>query len=300
MSLGSLTYEVLVVDGQPIPGRSAPDGSPSMWSPTSATLVCGQEKAVLIDGLTTKEHAAALVAWVEGRGLTLQTIYVTHGHGDHFFGLGPLVARHPGVHVVALPEVVERMREQTSPAVYDTLWKPLFGDQIPEEIVTASPLDGDRIDLEGHALLVHRAGHTDRSDTSFVHVPDLHLVVAGDIVYNGVFPFTVDTDRTTRDEWRQALADVAACRPAYVVAGHKAPGADDHPRHIAETRRFLDDFDAALDSGASAEEIFDSLVTTHHGRLNRTALWAGVAVHAKARDKQAARAAMPDTSLTTR
>lgn len=286
--MGVLTYEVLVVDGQPVPGRPAPDGSPSMWSPTSATLICGEESAVLIDGLTTKEHAAALIAWIDGRGLALQTIYITHGHGDHFFGLGPLVARHPGAEVVALPEVVDRMREQTSPEVYEKLWRPLFGSQIPEDIVTAVPLEGDRIDLEGHTLFVHRAGHTDRSDTTFVHVPDLALVVAGDIVYNGVFPFTVDTDRASRDEWRQALDDVAACKPLHVVAGHKAPTADDDRRHIAETRKFLDDFDAALDSGASAEEIFDSLVTTHHDRLNRTALWVGISVQAHHRDKHAA------------
>jgi len=288
---GPLTYEVLVVDGQPIPGRPAPDGSPAMWSPTSATLVCGEKRAVLIDGLTTKEHAAALVDWIGGRGLELQTIYVTHGHGDHFFGLGPLVARHPDVQVVALPEVVEHMRDQTSPQVYDNLWRPLFGDQIPEEIVTASPLDGDRIDLEGHSIIVHRAGHSDRSDTTFVHVPDLDLVVAGDIVYNGVFPFTVETDRASRDEWRKALDDVAACKPTHVVAGHKSPTADDDPRHIGETRKFLDDFDAALDSGASAEEMFESLAAAHSDRINRTALAAGVFVHAKKRDKQAALAA---------
>lgn len=286
---GQLTYEVLVVDGHPIPGRPAPDGSPSMWSPTSATLICGATHAVLIDGLTTREHAAALVDWIGERGLTLQTIYVTHGHGDHFFGLGPLVERHPGVQVVALPEVVDGMLQQTSPEVYESLWRPLFGDQIPDDIVTAKPLDSDRIDLEGHSLLIHRAGHTDRSDTTFVHVPDLDLVVAGDIVYNGVFPFTVNTDRSTRDEWRQALDDIAACKPAYVVAGHKVPTADDDPRHIAETRKFLDDFDAALDSGAAPEEIFDSLITTHEHRLNRTALWVGVSVQAHQRDKQAAR-----------
>ncbi len=288
---GQLSYEVLVVDGQPIPGRPAPDGSPSMWSPTSATLICGEKRAVLIDGLTTKEHAAALIDWIDRRGLELQTIYITHGHGDHFFGLGPLVQRHPGVQVVALPEVVERMREQTSPEIYDGLWRPLFGDQIPEEIVAATALQGDRIELEGHNLIVHRAGHTDRSDTTFVHVPDLALVVAGDIVYNGVFPYTVETDRASRDEWRRALDDVAACRPTHVVAGHKSPTADDDPRHIAETRRFLDDFDAALDSGASAEEMFDSLVATHGDRINRAALAAGVFVHAKKRDKQATLAA---------
>lgn len=285
---GHLSYEVLVVDGQPIPGRAAPDGSPSMWSPTSATLVCGEHRAVLIDGLTTKEHAEALIDWIGGRGLELETICVTHGHGDHFFGLGPLVARHPRARVVALPEVVERMREQTSPAVYDNLWAPLFGDQIPEHIVEAEPLEGDRITLEGHELVVHRAGHTDRSDTTFVHVPALDLVVAGDIVYNGVFPFTVDTDRSSRDEWREALAAIAACRPSHVVAGHKMAGVDDDPRHILETRRFLDDFDAALDSGATAEDIFESLATTHHDRFNRAALWAGVAAQSRKRDREVA------------
>lgn len=283
-----LTHDVLVADGQPIPGKPAPDGSPSMWSPTSATLICGKENAVLIDGMTTKEHAESLIAWVAAHGLTLQTIYITHGHGDHFFGLAPLVDLHPGVEILALPEVITDMTEQTSPAVYDKLWAPLFGDQIPDQVVTAKPLQGDRIVLEGHVLTIHRAGHSDRSNTTFVHVPDLELVVAGDIVYNGVFPFTVETDRATRDEWRQALDDIAACKPTRVVAGHKKPGTDDHPRHIAETRKFLDDFDAALDSGASAEEIFENLVAEHPDRLNRTALWVGASIGAYKRDKAAA------------
>lgn len=287
MSAGQLTYEVLVVDGQPVPGRPAPDGSLSMWSPTSATLICGEHSAVLIDGLTTREHADALIGWIAQRGLRLQTIYVTHGHGDHFFGLGPLVAQHPGVQVVALPEVADHMDEQATGAIYESLWRPLFGDQIPDEIVIASPLYGTRIDLEGHSLLIHRAGHTDRSHTTFVHVPDLDLVVAGDIVYNGVFPYTVETNRHTRYQWRKALDDIASLRPRHVVAGHKAPNATDDPRHIAETRKFLDDLDATLDSGATAEEIFDSLVTTHPDRLNRTALWVGITFNVRDRDRAA-------------
>jgi len=285
---GELTYDVLVVDKQQVPGRPTPDGSPSEWSPTSATLICGQESAVLIDGMTTKEHAAALIEWVASHGRTLQTIYVTHGHGDHFFGLAPLVEQHPGVRVVALPEVIAHMEEQASSPIYDKLWQPVFGDQIPEKLVTAEPLESDRIELEGHTLLIHRAGHTDRSDTTFVHVPDLDLVVAGDIVYNGVFPFTVETTRASRDEWRQALDDIAACNAAHVVGGHKDPAADDDPRHIAETRQFLDDFDAALESGASAEEMFTDLVARHPDRINRSALWFGINVQTRMRDKEAA------------
>jgi len=41
----------------------------------------------------TVEQAAALVEWVAASGKNLTTIYVTHGHGDHFFGIGAVLNR---------------------------------------------------------------------------------------------------------------------------------------------------------------------------------------------------------------
>lgn len=72
------------------------------------------------------------------------------------------------------------------------------------------PLEGNRIDLEGHSLFVHRAGHTDRSDTTFVHVPELALVVAGGIVYNGVFPSTVAAALASKPRVRYPAGPTAA------------------------------------------------------------------------------------------
>ena len=34
--------------------------------------------------------------------------------------------------------------------------------------------------------MIVEVGHTDTDDTTVLHVPDLDLVVAGDVIYNGV------------------------------------------------------------------------------------------------------------------
>ena len=47
-------------------------------------------------------------------------------------------------------------------------------------------METDSFDLEGHTFRAVEAGHTDTLDTTVLHVPDLHLVVAGDVVYGGV------------------------------------------------------------------------------------------------------------------
>src|SRR2546427_8327129 len=42
------------------------------------------------------------------------TIYITHGHGDHWFGIGTLLERFPNAGAVATPNVVKVMRDRKS------------------------------------------------------------------------------------------------------------------------------------------------------------------------------------------
>ena len=70
-------------------------GMPVMWVANSSTLISGERDAVLVDTFLTTEQSRRLMDWVVASGKNLTTIYVTHGHGDHFFGLAPLLERFP-------------------------------------------------------------------------------------------------------------------------------------------------------------------------------------------------------------
>ena len=91
-----LNWDVFVTPGIPMVTSHLPPGAKQgMWSPISSTLIYGKRDAVLVDAFITIEQADALVDWVAASGKNLTTIYVTHGHGDHFVGIGALLNRFP-------------------------------------------------------------------------------------------------------------------------------------------------------------------------------------------------------------
>ena len=108
----------------------------------------------------TISQADALADWVAASGKNLTTIYITHGHGDHWFGIGALLERFPNARAVATPDVVKVMRQHASPEVLERVWKAGFPGQIPERLVIAEELKGNVIDLEGYDLVAVELGHT--------------------------------------------------------------------------------------------------------------------------------------------
>src|ERR1700686_1668411 len=141
-----LTWEVVLAPSIPaIAPDVAPGETARPWPPISSTLISGERDAVLVDTPITVEQARALVNWVAARGKNLTTIYATHGHGDHFFGAGPVLKRFPSARLVATPDVVKVMRQQASPQTLASFWKPLFPGQIFDHLVIAEELTGSVI-----------------------------------------------------------------------------------------------------------------------------------------------------------
>jgi len=116
----------------------------------------------------------------------LTSIYVTHGHGDHWFGVSVLLDRFSGARAVAIPAVVEQMRRHSTPDALQ-LWNRRFPGQIPHQLTVAEALTDHVIELEGRELVAVPLGHTDMNDTTCLHVPSVGLVAAGDAVYIATF-----------------------------------------------------------------------------------------------------------------
>ena len=227
-----LKWDVFVIKRQGLTRDLPPGKEQWMWVPTSATLIYGKRDAVLVDALLTVEQAHALVDWVTASGKNLTTVYVTHGHGDHFFGIAALQERFPNARAVATADVVRVMRQQASPEYVANFWNVRFPGQIPKRLVIAEELAGHVIDLEGRDLVVVEVGHTDTDHTTSLHVPSVGLVVAGDVAYNDVHPYLVESNVQTRREWIAALDTIESLNPRAVIAGHKQRGGDDSPRSL--------------------------------------------------------------------
>jgi glyoxylase-like metal-dependent hydrolase (beta-lactamase superfamily II) len=255
--------------------RGVPPGKETLaWVTNTVTLIYGQRDAVLVDTFLSAQHSKDLVDWVVESGKNLTTIYVTHAHGDHFFGLKPLLDPFPNAKAIAVASVVKAIRDQIKPEYVKSFWEPRFPGQIPQQLAAPEVLQGDTFYLEGEELKVVELGHTDTSHTTALYVPSIGLVVSGDGVYNNTHLYLAERDDKTIDEWLQALDTIEALRPNAVIAGHGVLDPDSSPRHIGETRRYLHDFAASLASTSTAPELYHKMLSLYPDRVNPGSLWA--------------------------
>src|SRR6267142_2767477 len=271
----NLRWDVFVTPGIPVVTRDKPSGvSETLFQATASTLIYGVHDAVLVDAFMTVKQANTLADWVAARGKNLTTIYITHGHGDHWFGLGTLLERFPKAKAVATPNAVKEMHGNASPQAVDGVWKAGFPGQIPDKLVFAEEMRGNVIDLEGRELVAVELGHTDTDDTTCLHVPCIGLVVAGDAAYNDVHLYLAESNAQTRREWISALDKMESLHPRAVVATHKRPENDDNPRIIEQTRQYIRDFDRLAETTTTAQELYDKMLELYPNRVNPGwALW---------------------------
>jgi glyoxylase-like metal-dependent hydrolase (beta-lactamase superfamily II) len=270
----SLRWDVHVAPSEPLLASDLAEGEEApFWSPIAATLISGERDAVLVDALLTVGQAHDLVEWIDGHGKNLTAVYITHGHGDHWFGLGAVLDRFPGARAFALPAVIEQMRVGSAPEFVESFWRPRFDGKLPEEFVFPEPLEGHIIDLEGHELVVVELGHTDTDQTSCLHVPDIGVVVAGDGAYNDVHLYLAESDPEGRREWIAALDTIESLHPQAVIAGHQRAGRHDGPEIIEETRQYIRDFDRIAERTSTAQDLYDEVIALYPDRINPNAVW---------------------------
>lgn len=196
---------------------------PSGWG-ANAVAVLGDGETLLVDPLVSPAYARELKRLLAERGAgPVRWVVTTHHHTDHSVGASVFAAE--GAEVVAHALAAGRMAEEqpailegrrTSPAL-----GALFADAVPAaptRLVTV-PLE---ISVGGLDAVVRPCGPAHTPGDLRVDLPDLGVVVTGDLVFHRYHP---NLEHADLDGWKRGL-EALLREPAGTtfVPGHGPPG----------------------------------------------------------------------------
>jgi glyoxylase-like metal-dependent hydrolase (beta-lactamase superfamily II) len=225
------------------------------------TLITGETEAILIDVPFARSDAYRIVAEILDSGKKLTTIFVTHDHPDHFFGLDVLSDAFPDAKIVASPIVVKDMTR--SIPIKFARWSSMLGANAPRRPVIPAALAGDTLMIDGRALQVMGPMQGDHVRSTVVWDPETRTLIAGDTVYNGMFVWLGEHTEERYSAWLAVLDRLEALHPNRVIAGHTKPGLPDDNMGIDWTRAYIKAFARTAKIAKSPEE-FQTLMRAQY------------------------------------
>jgi glyoxylase-like metal-dependent hydrolase (beta-lactamase superfamily II) len=220
---------------------------------TDITLVKGDKNAVLIDAPFTRADAHRIVAAVLESGKTLETIFVTHDHPDHFFSVEVLTDAFPNARVVAAAQVVDDIWKSIPLKL--KRWGPMLGTNGPRHPIAPTALSSNSFELEGHRFEVLGPMQGDHAHATAVWIPEIKTLVAGDLLFNEMHLWLGESPRPARAAWAKSVEQLASLGATRVVAGHKKPGLPDDTSSIDYTRRYLQVFEQSVGTSKTSAEL---------------------------------------------
>ncbi|MGW0581984.1 MBL fold metallo-hydrolase [Streptomyces sp. NPDC002920] len=275
-----LTLSVFTAPSRPVngpPAIPAPQGGWT-WPPTAATLIAGEREAILVDTVPTVEDSRKLADWIEASGKELTSIYITHGHIDHYLGSSTLVDRFPRARLVATEAVARDIKTEAESGNDRDFYGQMFVDELCSTVIEPEVLADHRLELEGHDVIAVATGQSDVKDSSYIHVPDLSAVIVGDIAYNDVHPTLIGSDHESRLAWIQTLSQIQDLKPSIVVAAHRRSDATNNAEVLADTIAYLQKVDRLLAGEPTAVQFIEQMIEAYPTRLNISTLLYGAAL----------------------
>ena len=219
----------------------------------NSTLVIGDKDILLIDSQFSLSEAHKLAAEILESRKHLATIYSTHAHPDHLFGLAVLKQAFPDAKIVALPATVTAAK--TGWPARQKFWFATYGANIPgPDPVLPEELAAPVLTLEGEQFpITGGVQGADGPGNSFVYIPSLKAVVTGDIVFDHVY-FGVPRD-AARENWVKTVSQIAALNPSIVIPGHEGAAATHDMRAIEWMKTYISDWDANVAKSKTAVEM---------------------------------------------
>ncbi len=228
----------------------------------NSTMISGKKDMLVIDAQFGLAEARKLAAEIHASKKNLTVIYITHPHPDHYFGLAVLKQEFPSAKIVALPATINSIK--TGWPNRQKFWFPTYGNNIPgPDPVLPEELPTPMLTLEGQQFPITGGVQGDGPGNSFVSIPSLKAIVAGDTVFDRVY-FGVPKGKA-REDWMKTLDQISALKPVILIPGHEGPGAKHDLSAIAFMKKYIADWDANVASSKTAAEMRAKVVAQYPG-----------------------------------
>ena len=205
----------------------------------ASVIIMGKTDAVLIDTQWTLSNAHRVVAEIQETGKRLKTIYITHAHPDHYFGLGPIAEAFPESRVTALPSVARTINRQFFGKIEH--WEQVIGvTNVPRKAVNIEPLLENWIELEGHRIEIISEVMGDLKYNTVVWIPSTKTLYGSDVLFNQAHLFTCEVTAEERQQWIKEIERFENFGAEVIIPGHQKPGMPFDDSSFSFTRDYLE------------------------------------------------------------
>ena len=189
----------------------------------ASVIVMGKTDAVLIDAQWTLSNAHRVIAEIAETGKHLKTIYVTHAHPDHYFGLGVIAEAFPSARVTALASVARTINHQFFGKLEH--WEKVIGPtNVCRKTVNIESLSQNYIELEGQRIEIIPEVMGDLKYNTVVWIPSIKTLYGSDVLFNQAHPFTCEVTAEERQQWIRDIERLEKIGAEVIIPGHQKPG----------------------------------------------------------------------------
>lgn len=180
--------------------------SPEAGVMVTSHIIETERQLVIVDTTLLPSTAAEVRSYADSLGKPIERIIISHAHSDHWSGL----ASFAGIPVFT----TDKVREDIAQEIRDE------GAVSMEVLDPVIPLTADTETLDGLTFEYLIYNDAESPEQVTVHLPELGILFAQDLVYNNVYFFP----GVNRDNWVRTLQSLQTMDNADVIlAGHGFP-----------------------------------------------------------------------------